>query len=177
MTGQMLDGVEPFVPDQDDVDDVVLYLLGGDKVDTGEFGPLGIAIFRGQQAPFQTSPHPHMPEVSLPVVHYNLPYATYTSNVGLDTHRRICGDGSRVSTFFAVTYVGEDQWQAKWAGQRIRDALRPRLTVAGRKTGKPLVDVSPRIWRDDDVMRPDGSPLYYGIDEYAVSTARTVGGS
>lgn len=160
-----------FVPNLDDIDDVILFALGGDKVGTGEPGPLGVTIWDGLMKPFPLN------DEGKAVVTYDLPYAVYTSNVGLDTHRRVCGGTARTSTFWAIQYVGADRWQTKWAGKRIRDALRGRLTVAGRRTGIPICDVSPRIWRDDDAIRPDGTPLYYGVDEYAVSAPRmTTGG-
>jgi len=152
------------------IDDVILAILAGDKLDTGEMGPLGVAVFDGEQRPFLTDP-PGDPNGKA-VVTYALPYAVYNSNVGLPFNRRLAGRETRNSTFCAIQFVGGSRWQAKWAGQQIRDALSGRrLTVAGLKTGLISVEASPRIWRSDDAIRPDGAPVYYGVDEYAVGAS------
>lgn len=148
------------------IDDVVLEILAGDELDTGELGPLGVAIFRGEQKPFLEN------DEGKAVVTYKLPYAVYSSNVGLPFNRRLSGRNTRNSTFCAIQFVGGDQWQAKWAGTQIREALVDRrLEVDGIPTGLVSVEASPRIWRSDDAIRTDGQPVYYGVDEYAVGTS------
>lgn len=112
------------------------------------------------------------PDVSTPLVIKNpLPYATYTSSVGDDDEstRRLSADIPRTSVFFSFNYVGLDRNQAKAAGERIRAQMkRWRPTVAGFSTEIVELLESQRIRRDDEVVRPDGMPLFYGVDNYAV---------
>jgi len=148
------------------IDDVILEILAGAELSTGEPGPLGVAIFDGEQKPFLEDAE------GKAVVTYNLPYAVYTANVGLPFNLRLSGRHTRNSTFCAIQFVGGSRWQAKWAGQAIRDALAGRrLQVDDLPTGLISVETSPRIWRSDDAIRPDGSPVYYGVDEYAVGAS------
>lgn len=104
------------------------------------------------------------------VVSYPLPYAVYYSSVGDDDNRRLSGRKTRRSVFFTVTYVGRNRDQTKWAGEKLRAVLQgKRLTVPGHRMGLVDLQESQRIRRDDDAVRPDGSPLFYGVDNYAVS--------
>lgn len=104
------------------------------------------------------------------VVTYAVPYAVFYSSIGDDDNRRLSGRKTRRSVFFQVTYVGEDRNQTKWAGEKIRAALQgKRPVVDGHRMGLIDLEASQRIRRDDDAIRPDGSPLFYGVDEYAVS--------
>jgi hypothetical protein len=107
------------------------------------------------------------------VVTAALPYLAYFSSLGDDSNRRLSGENGRRSVFFQVTYVGEDRAQAKWAGERQRAALCDKaIVVAGHKTWRVLLGESQRIRRDDDAARPDGSPLFYGVDLYSVAITR-----
>lgn len=108
------------------------------------------------------------------VVTFPLPYAVYYSSLGDDPptpeNGRMSGQRGRRSVFFSVIYVGADRQSAKHAGQRIRDQLAGhRLAVPGHRTWLISVEESQRVRRDDDAIQPDGSPLFYGVDEYAVS--------
>lgn len=108
------------------------------------------------------------------VVRHALPYAVYYSSLGddppTDSNIRLTGQRGRRSVFFSVTYIGGDSRQTKWAGQKIRDALADvRLVVPGHRLWLVSVEESQRIRRDDEAVRPDGSPLFYGVDNYAVS--------
>lgn len=108
------------------------------------------------------------------VVRYETPYAVFYSSLGDDPptpeNMRLTGQRGRRSVFFSIVYVGADRRQAKHAGQRIRDALAgKRLIVGGHRVWLTDVEESQRVRRDDDAIRPDGSPLFYGVDEYAVS--------
>lgn len=103
------------------------------------------------------------------VVSYPLPYAVFHSSIGDDDNRRLGGRKTRRSVFFTVTYVGRNRDQTKWAGEKIRAALHgKRLVVAGHRMGLVDLQESQRIRRDDDAVRPYGSPLFYGVDNYAV---------
>lgn len=107
-------------------------------------------------------------------VTYPLPYAVYHSSLGDDpeseSNQRLIGHRARRSVFFTVMYVGLDRWQAKWAGQQVRDAVNGRRpTVTGHRVWQVHVEESQRVRRDDDVIRPDGTRLFYGVDNYAVS--------
>lgn len=140
------------------VDNAVLALLreymgGADQVHDGQLIP------------------PRAPGAQPVVVSYPLPLVIYTSNVGADANRRLAGRRVRRSVFFSLTYVGTTPAQTKWEGEKIRALLeRRRLTVVGFPKVWAVNHLSSdRIRRDDDVMRPDGSPLYYGIDDYECS--------
>jgi uncharacterized protein (DUF427 family) len=112
------------------------------------------------------------------VVEYELPYAVHYSSLGDDPeseeNQRLTGRRGRRSIFWSTTYVGADRRQAKWAGQKIRDALAGRrVVVAGHRSWLITVEESQRVRRDDDAIRPDGSPLFYGVDNYSVSITLT----
>lgn len=107
-------------------------------------------------------------------VNYPLPFAVYYSSVGDDANPRLSGQSGRRSVYFRLVYVGVDRNQAKWAGERIRDTLHEkRFAFPGRKSWFCVCETSQQVRRDDDAIRPDGSPLFYGVDEYAVSVTRT----
>jgi hypothetical protein len=107
------------------------------------------------------------------VVTYDLPYAVYYSNVGDDHEPRLDGRTSRRSVFISLMFVGVDHNQAKWAGEKIREALEgKRIPVPGHKSFLMDLQESQRVRRDDDAIRPDGSPLFYGVDNYAMSITR-----
>lgn len=133
--------------------------------EAGTAKPLGImAVFDGR-AEFDTEDK---------VVRHELPYAVHYSSLGddppTDENARLAGQRGRRSVFFSVTYVGGDTRQTKWAGQKIRDALAGRrLIVPGHRVWLVSVEESQRIRRDDEAARPDGGPLFYGVDNYAVS--------
>lgn len=108
------------------------------------------------------------------IVTYRLPYVVYYSSLGDDPpapeNMRLTGQRGRRSVFFSMTYVGGTRWQAKHAGQQIRDAINgQRVVVPGHRSWRVGLEESQRIRRDDDAIRPDGSPLFYGVDNYAVS--------
>lgn len=112
------------------------------------------------------------------VVSYTLPYAVFYSSIGDDDNPRMSGRKGRRSVFFTVTYVGRDRNQAKWAGEKIRDALQGRrFTIPGHRSWLCDLEESQRIRRDDDAVRPDGSPLFYGVDNYAISITLTPQGA
>lgn len=102
-------------------------------------------------------------------VTYPLPYYVYASNVGSDSKRRLQGRRTRRSVFFAITTVGADRNQVKWAAEKHRAVLADqRLTIPGHNTWPVDLQSSQRVRRDDDAIRPDGSPLFYAIDEYDI---------
>lgn len=108
------------------------------------------------------------------VVTQRLPFLVYYSNLGHPDGPRLSGRNCRESVLFQVTYVGIDRNQAKAAGERQRAALEgKRLTIAGRKSWLIVLEESQRVRRDDDAIRADGSPLFYGVDVYTVSLTRT----
>lgn len=103
-------------------------------------------------------------------VEYQLPYAVYFSSLGDDHSPRLTGRNTRRAVFFSITYVGISPEQCKLAGQRVRDGLVDRrLVLDDRKTWLIGLEESQRIRRDDDAINPEGKPLYYGVDNYAVS--------
>jgi hypothetical protein len=103
-------------------------------------------------------------------VNYPTPYAVYYSSVGDDSAPRLSGRTKRRSVFWSITYVGLSREQAKWAGELIRAALEGTRPTVADATGVGLIKVeeSQRVRRDDDAIRPDGSPLFYGVDNYSL---------
>lgn len=103
-------------------------------------------------------------------IQYPLPFLVYYSSLGDDANPRLTGRMGRRSVFFQVTYVGIDRRQAKYAGEKQREALQgQRFTIPGHKAWLCLLEDSQRVRRDDDALRPDGRPLFYGVDQYAIS--------
>lgn len=104
------------------------------------------------------------------IVTYAMPYLVYSSALGDDDNRRLTGRQQRRSVPFYITYVGLDRNQTKWLGERLREVLQgQRLVVPGHRSWLCNLQESQRIWRDNDATRADGSPLFYGVDIYAVS--------
>lgn len=114
--------------------------------------------------------------VTRKVIPYPLPYAVYYSSIGTDDRRRKSGRSARRSVFLSITYIGADRNQAKWCGEKIRALLVDQpIAVPGHNTWLCQLQESQRVRRDDEVMRPDGSPLFYGVDSYdiAITLPRT----
>lgn len=104
------------------------------------------------------------------VVAYDLPYAVYYSSVGDDDRRRLSGRNARRSVFFVIHFIGEDRNQAKWLGEKVRALLADQpIEVPGHKSWLCLLGTSQRVRRDSEVVRPDGSPLFIGIDDYSIA--------
>lgn len=100
------------------------------------------------------------------VVTYDLPYVVYSSSYGDDdtlrNRRR-----TRRSVFVALKYVGESPDQVKWAIERVRGRLQDqRVPLEGHRVWPIRLLLSTRVWRDDDAIRPDGSPLFYADEQY-----------
>lgn len=104
-------------------------------------------------------------------VEYPVPYATYTSSIGDYHAERLDGRPGILSVFFSVTYVGTTREQAKGLGEKFRAVLvRKRVNGTGiTRSGLIHLEESQRVRRDDDAIRLDGTPLFYGVDNYAVS--------
>jgi hypothetical protein len=104
------------------------------------------------------------------VVRYKLPYITYTSNVGDVSNRRLAKRVGRHSTFWSLMIVGQSREQVTEAGHRARNALLDvRPDIDGYRFWPVTLEESQRIYRDDDAIQPDGKPLFYGVDNYAVA--------
>lgn len=112
------------------------------------------------------------------VVPYDVPYLVYYSSIGDLAGRRLSGRRTRQAVYFSVNSVGLDRNQVKWAGEKARGVLEGhRIPVAGHQSWLCSLEVSTRIFRDDDAIRPDGSPLFYGRDDYALSVTITPTGA
>lgn len=110
------------------------------------------------------------------VVTYPLPYAVYRSNLGDNDNLRLSGRKRRTSVYFDLVVVGLDRNQVKWAGEKLRAVLiGKRIEVPGYKSFLCDLDESQRIWRDDDSVRPDGGPLFYAVDMFAMSVTPSQG--
>lgn len=101
---------------------------------------------------------------------YDTPYGVYYASIGDEHSPRLTGRTTRRAKFFSITYVGATRDQTAWAGERFRAALvGRRLDIPGHRLWLIGLEESQRIRRDDDAVRLDGSPLFYGVDNYAVS--------
>lgn len=96
---------------------------------------------------------------------FPLPYVVYYGSLGIEGAPRLSGRRRQRTVGFMANYVGETREQAKWAGERVRTALSGvRLDIPGYKVGLIEIVTSPWVWRDDDMLRPDGQPVFYGRD-------------
>lgn len=96
-----------------------------------------------------------------------LPYVVYWSTTGYDRDVRKSGDVNGRVLEFQLTGVGETREQARAALDKARTAIsRKRLNgnLIQRAPDNPLIN------KDDDLTRPGGAPVYYGVDRYAVAT-------
>lgn len=137
-------------------------------VDTVVLARLAGLGFKVRDGDFRLAPTPGS---GPSIIEYPLPYAVYYSSVGDDDPetRRICGNIPRDSVFWSITYVGIDRNQTKWAGEKIRAQFRRwRPTVPDLRCELVELLESQRIRRDDEAVNPDGRPLFYGVDNYAV---------
>lgn len=108
------------------------------------------------------------------IVTYDVPYAVYYSGFGNEFTPRLTGRTTMVDVPFRFTTVGLSREQVKWGMERLRSALvGRRLVLAGRRTWLIKLDESQTVFRDDDAIRPDGSPLFYGVDIYSVQVTKT----
>ena len=107
--------------------------------------------------------------VARSIVAYPLPYAVYYASIGDDDKPRLTGRRARRSVFFSIVYIGADRNQAKALGEKIRTSLQDKsIPVTGHNVWLCQLQESQRVRRDDEVVRPDGSPLFYGVDNYAL---------
>lgn len=103
-------------------------------------------------------------------VNLPMPYINYTSAVGDDDNYRLAGRRQRRSVPFWLMYVGLDREQAKGAGEAARELLEGWLaSIENHNVWRCKLEESQRIRRDDDALNPDGKPLFYGVDAYAIS--------
>lgn len=141
------------------VDDVVLAVLRGTDIDVYDGQPV--------TTPLTTADITAGGRRTVP---YPVPYLVYYSTIGDMAKRRLNGRRTRQAVYFSVTFVGLDRHQTKWAGEKARAVLEgQRLDIPGHKSWLCDLELSTRIFRDDDAIRPDGSPLFYGRDDYALS--------
>ena len=105
-----------------------------------------------------------------------MPFTIYNSSIGDDDNRRLSGRKGRLSVYFRCRFVGLSPEQVKLEGEKVRAVLADRkITVPGHKTWLCQLLTSQAVYRDDDAIRPDGSPLFQSIDDYALSITRTHG--
>lgn len=108
------------------------------------------------------------------VIVLDTPFAVFGSSLGTDSNRRLSGEHARRSTMFTFMYIGDTREQAEACGQDLRDLLQDqRLDVQGHKSWLVTLQESQRIWRDNEAVRRNGDPLFYGVDIYAVGATLT----
>ena len=114
------------------------------------------------------------PEGQPNVLLYDVPYCVYASNVGDVDNPRLTGRPRRRSVYFRLFYVGDDQWQTKATGEALQAAIAgKRFDIPGVKSWPVQLLTSQQVRRDDDMIRPDGSPVFYGVDDYDLALNST----
>ncbi|WP_232676676.1 hypothetical protein [Nocardioides sp. R-C-SC26] len=105
------------------------------------------------------------------VISVPLPYLVFHSAPGSDRAQSLAGtSGARLLTF-RVTFVGGSREEAKAASEIAEGVLKEQ--VLSFPAGERLVtrtDNNLPVRRDDAWTRPQGKPLFYGVDEYVVLT-------
>ena len=160
------------------VDDAVLAITGFKRMVNGvlvqETGTanLGFDVWDGES---NVRRLPGSLENPLPIViELDTPFAVYGSSLGLDSNRRLSGEHARRSTMFTFMYIGDTREQAKACGQDLRDLFQDqRLDLQGHRSWLVTLQESQRIWRDNEAVRRNGDPLFYGVDIYAVGATLT----
>ena len=159
------------------VDDAILALTGFKRMVNGQLvqqaGTLGLSfdVWDGEshikRLPGEGNPLPV-------VIELDTPFAVYGSSVGTDSNPRLSGDHARRSKLFTFMYVGDTREQAIATGEDLAAAFRRRrLVVEGHKTWLVTLQESQRVWRDNEAVRRNGDPLFYGVDIYAVGATLT----
>lgn len=146
------------------VDDVVLATLRAALADTAPPGGDPVQVHDGMVL---APPTPGEPRI----IREATPFLVFYSSVGYDDRGdKRNGFPTRRSVYWQITAVGLDRNQAKAAAELAREALRGRaLDIPDHRSWRVSVESSQVIRRDDDAIRPDGKPLFYGVDEYAMS--------
>jgi hypothetical protein len=99
------------------------------------------------------------------VIAVPLPYLVYSSSPGYDRGIRYSGSTAGRVSEFRLKGVGESERQAKWVLNEAYKVLnRKRLNGSLIRSSNDSQDVR----RDDDYTRPDGKPLFFGVERYAV---------
>lgn len=140
------------------IDDEILALLAVSPFHLYDAGAVATpnAIFEG---------YPQADETEK-IIAVPLPYLVYVTTPGFDNDLRQCGDVAGRVLEFQIAAIGEAQWQAKWALDHARAVL------SRRRLGRALIRRSPDnlyVRRESEFTRPDGGPLFHGVDRYAVA--------
>lgn len=111
------------------------------------------------------------------IVIATLPYVVWFSNLGVDESEDLATTLTKRTVTGQTTYAGGTREQAKWAGQRARDALAFQaleVEVDGQTLTLMVMptDDSQQVRRDDTNTRPGGEPLLYGVDRYDIVLPR-----
>lgn len=106
------------------------------------------------------------------VIDIPLPYASFMSSFGDDSEPRVNGRNAQREKFFRLYVVGATREQTVAAVCQLRAVLEGHRLVVdeddARRVGIIKVDSSPIIFRDDGVVRTDGSPIFSALDNYTV---------
>lgn len=98
-----------------------------------------------------------------------LPYVRINAGVGFNTSERLGGRGGGALRFtIGISGITEDQTRA--VARAVRGWMNgATLTVDGKTRRVWLDDLEETFIRVDEVWsRPDGGPIYYGLDRYFV---------
>jgi hypothetical protein len=92
------------------------------------------------------------------------------SSFGDDSEPRVNGRNAQREKFFRLYVAGISREQVVGALCQLRAFLEGHRLVLGdgRRPGIINVDSSPIIFRDDGAVRPDGRPIFAGLDNYTV---------
>lgn len=154
------------------LDDVLLPHFGDPQPDNDYyfFSPeVGVHVYDGD---FDARPGAGQRQVN-----YKLPYAIYHSSTGREDPdtQRLSADIPRDQARFSLKVVGTDRKQTKWAIERLQARLRRlRPVVSGFNCDVVEHDSSAEIYPDETAVQQDGTPLFYGVERFAVGVRRVV---
>lgn len=97
------------------------------------------------------------------------PYAVFYTAPDYPEGRSLAGPAGVGIQDFQVNFVGETREQAEWACEKSRAALDDKRLPDGGVIRRGTANLT--IRRDDVWTRPDGGPLFYGVDRYSVAHA------
>jgi hypothetical protein len=81
-------------------------------------------------------------------------YAVLYFDPGQSVSESLADERTDFACGFQVTAVGPTEEQALWVADKVRQALSPRLTIAGRTAWRAEELGGPPVQRDDDVTPP-----------------------
>lgn len=136
-----------------------------------ELDPLAAAVVARLQEPTNLNVHVgHVTDsdAEAKTVSAQLPYVRINAGIGFKPSER-AGGRAGSALRFTISYTGASEDQTRAVAHAVRAWMKATVTADGRdyrirldESEEVLITVDP-TWN-----RPDGGPLYYGIDDYVV---------